>query len=593
MKTHSSTPTGGVFRNSALITGRTRKMANTYIGSAICVAAVTVVDSLIAGISIGESALAAIGAAAPLLAISQILHCLLGFGISKLMIRAVGRGKRKEADRIFGAVLIAAAAAYLIVYIPLLIFERPLLGLFMKDQTLLDGVILYTRPLFLSAPFFEVFLCIERAFRIDGRAKLFAQRGIITTIANIFFDILLVSGLGMGVSGLAWASVIASVLGYAVPLSHFFSKKRTVSPDFSVIRSPEEFWSYIKEDVHLGGSATLDEVLDGLALAAQTAVIGTIAGSGGLAIWAVFKALRGILISVSNGASGSTSAFAGLLNGQKDYDGVRYAIKTGIGMALAASVLAFVLIQLFAERISDLYRIEPELQQLCARCLRIGSYAAPPLAFLTVLSSYLTDVNRIGLANLLAITRKGLVIVSAAIAFRMTLTSFFVVYEIAAALAAIVMIVLLVRDRHWFVPARNPALIADYSIRLQADQIAAMSADAADKLRRDGYPDACDMTVALVLEESMNYIVQQNPDTEICADIQMTRHGGGVHVLIMDDGTAYNPLSAIAKPDPAKPGEMEAVIILGLGAAADYDRVLDLNQLSLSVELPAEVEKGI
>ena len=282
-----------------------------------------------------------------------------------------------------------------------------------------------------------------------------------------------------------------------------------------------------------------------------------------------------------------------LLNGQKDYDGVRYAIKTGIGMALAASVLAFVLIQFFAEGISDLYRIEPELQQLCARCLRIGSYAAPPLAFLTVLSSYLSDVNRIGLANMLALIRQGLVIIAAAIAFKMTLTSFFVVYEISVALAAIVMIVLLVRDRHWFVPARNPALIADYSIRLQADQIAAMSADAADKLRGGKYPEFYSMNVALVLEESMNYIAQQNPGKEICADIQMTRQCDDIHILIVDDGTAYNPISALAKPDLLKPGEMEAVIILGLAAAADYDRVLDLNQLSLSVELPAEVRESV
>ena len=114
---------------------------------------------------------------------------------------------------------------------------------------------------------------------------------------------------------------------------------------------PSSMISYIRLGEQTG---TLDEVMDSLALTAQTAVIGTIAGSGGLAIWAVFKALRGILISVSNGASGSTSAFAGLLNGQKDYDGVRYAIKAGIGMALAASVLAFVLIQFFAEGISDL-----------------------------------------------------------------------------------------------------------------------------------------------------------------------------------------------------------------------------------------------
>ena len=107
MKNQNNMQADGVFRNSALITGRMRKSAHTYIGGAIGMAAVTAVDSLIAGIRIGESALAAIGAAAPLMSISPILHCLLGFGLSKMMIRSIGRGKRKEANRIFGAVLIA------------------------------------------------------------------------------------------------------------------------------------------------------------------------------------------------------------------------------------------------------------------------------------------------------------------------------------------------------------------------------------------------------------------------------------------------------------------------------------------------------
>ena len=84
MKQKKNEQEDGILRNSSLIKGRTSKMAWTYIGSALCVAAVTAVDSLVAGISIGSDALAAIAAAAPLLAIEQILHCLLGFGIDKL-----------------------------------------------------------------------------------------------------------------------------------------------------------------------------------------------------------------------------------------------------------------------------------------------------------------------------------------------------------------------------------------------------------------------------------------------------------------------------------------------------------------------------
>ena len=56
MKNQNSMQPDGVFRNSALITGRMRKSAHTYIAGAIGMAAVTAVDSLIAGIRIGESA---------------------------------------------------------------------------------------------------------------------------------------------------------------------------------------------------------------------------------------------------------------------------------------------------------------------------------------------------------------------------------------------------------------------------------------------------------------------------------------------------------------------------------------------------------
>ena len=168
MKKRKSKKNDRLVRNSVLIADRTKKMALTYIGSTLCAQAVILVDSLVAGISIGPEALAAIAAAGPLLAIEQILHCILGFGIDKLMIQEIGKGNRKEANRIFGAILITVALVYMSVYIPLLIFERPLIQFIMGDQPLVDLVIRYTQPLFITAPIFEVFLCIERAFALTG-----------------------------------------------------------------------------------------------------------------------------------------------------------------------------------------------------------------------------------------------------------------------------------------------------------------------------------------------------------------------------------------------------------------------------------------
>ena len=574
-------------RKSSLIAGRTKAMALTYIGSTFCAAAVVIIDSLVAGVSIGPEALAAIAAAGPLLTIGEILHCLLGYGIDKLMIQAIGRGKRKEADRIFGAILIAVAVVYLLVYIILLAIERPLLELIMTDPTLIDRVIHYTVPLFITAPLFEVLLCIERAFRIDGRAKLFSKRNIVTNIANIIFDILLVSVFNLDVAGLAWASVISTILGYTITISHFFSKKRTVSPDFTVLFSSQELLSYVKKDIRLGSSATLDEVASSLALAAQTAIIGTIGGTGGLAIWAVYKSLRGVSLSVGNGVSASVSVHSGLLYGQKDYSGVRYAVKEGTRLTLLISLGVIVLVLLLATPISILYNIDPDLRALCSQCLRIGCIVFPALSFLTVITSYLPAVNRIAMTNRIVLVQYGLTIIAAGIGSTLGLQGFFVLYVLAGWAAVLVFRIFLKRDRFWFVPEHDPETIVSYSIQLQPDLISAIGADVRKHLDDSRCHANPRSRIALVVEDGLSYIAQHNAGEQVHADVEIKQNENGLLVMITDDGSPYNPLVDCAQETWNEPGALEAAVVLGFASEVGYDRMLELNQLSVTMDVSA------
>ncbi len=576
-----------MFRKPSLIAGTTKKMALTYVGSAVCAATVVIIDSLVAGISIGEEALAAIAAAGPLLAITQVLHCLLGFGIDKLMVQAIGEGRREEADRIFGAILIAVVAVFLIVFYPLLAFERLLLQSFMTDAALVDMVVDYTIPLFATAAIFESFLCIERAFRIDGRAKLFSQRSIVTNIANILFDVLLVSVLGLGVSGLAWSSIISTTLGYTITLSHFFSDKRTVSPDFSVVRSMEEFVGYIKRDIRMGSSATLDELMSIVALSVQTVAVGVIGGADGLAIWAVFKSLRGVVLSGSNGVSASVSVHAGLLFGQGDYDGVRYSIKEGVILAQIISFVATMIVILFAEPIVAAYHLPPELQPLGATCLRI-CVAFPAISFITVVTAYLPSVDKVGLTTRFVLLQHGLTMVPAVFGYSMGLEGFFASYAGAQWFALLIFVFLLVRDRCWFVPEHNPLMIAEYSVELDSEQISSVSVDVSESLASAAYPMPLCNKVGLAIEESLNFIAQHNSGVAITADVVLKRSESGILFAVLDDGSLYCPLVKPTedmrdKVDWGEPGMLETALIFELASDVRYDRVLDLNYLSLLI----------
>ena len=575
-------------RNSALIADRTVKMALPYICSTICVAAVAAIDSLVAGISIGTEALAAIAASGPLLAITQILHCLLGFGTDKLMIRSVGRGNRKEADRIFGAILIAVFAVYGVACLLILLFERQLLQLIMTDSAVIDMAILYSRPLLAAEPVLEVLLCIERAFRVDGRAKLLSQRSIITSVGNILLDFLLAVVLKLGISGLAWASAISALLGYFAPLSHFFSKKRTVSPDFSVLFSFREMLSYIKEDIRIGSSATLDELLDSIALTVQTGAISAVGGADGLAIWAVFKTLRRIVMSLGNGASASVSAYAGLLFGDKDYDGVRFSAQSGAWLAFGISLIVDAIVLAFAGPIAGAFHIDAGLRLLCARCLRVGCIAFPAMVFLTIINSFLPSVNRVGLTNHLVLVQKLLMIIVGFIGYRLALQGIFAGYSIACWAAALIVLLQMKRERARFVPEGSQEMLCGYSADLVPEEITAVSRDVNSLLCKHAFAPSFSSKAALVIEDSLSYINRQNKDAEVRADIRINRREDGVQITVIDDGVAYNPLSDLAEPDPDRPGVLEAMIVLGLTANLNYDRVLDLNHLSLYLNLPAD-----
>ncbi len=93
------------------------------------------------------------------------------------------------------------------------------------------------------------------------------------------------------------------------------------------------------------------------------------------------------------------------------------------------------------------------------------------------------------------------------------------------------------------------------------------------------------------MEDSINYIARDNPDAKVHVDIQLKRDTDSVQIVIVDDGRTYNPIPGLAEATLDKPGALEAVIVMGLSAVVNYDRVLDLNILSLDLDPAAGVRQ--
>ena len=74
---------------------------------------------------------------------------------------------------------------------------------------ILDDAVLYQRVYFLGFPFLFMYNILSTMFNSIGESKIPLGLLIVSSILNIFMDIWLVAGLGLGVFGAALATLIA------------------------------------------------------------------------------------------------------------------------------------------------------------------------------------------------------------------------------------------------------------------------------------------------------------------------------------------------------------------------------------------------
>lgn len=89
----------------------------------------------------------------------------------------------------------------------------------------------------------------------------------------------------------------------------------------------------------------------------------------------------------------------------------------------------------------------------------------------------------------------------------------------------------------------------------------------------------------MIVEESMKQLLEQTKGKKIMTDIDLGKQDDGVFIRFVDDGAAYNLLADMDSRD-IKDDLLEEAIKRGLLKNATYDRVIDLNLITVTVGYP-------
>ena len=356
------------------------------------------VDSIIVGKFAGAAALAAVGVASPLMSVAMFFIIGVGIGASVIMSELYGAGDLKTLRREFSTTLAMSAGFSAAIALGLFALSGPLLRLCRTPAEILPDTALYLRIVALGMVVTSLYNILAAASRSIGDTRTPLVCLVAGSLVNVGLDLWFVAGLGRGVAGAAYATVISQ--GVAAALCALLLR-RNAQPltgdrrDFAVDRS------LLRRTLKFSYASALQQA----GIYVGKLLVQSLVNPLGVHAIAAFNAVNRLddyaLIPERDIANGATVLIA-QNHGARQPERMLRGFRTAMLMETAYGVIVSIAIFALAEPLMRLFvaRSETEVIRLGVRYLRLMGffYFLPGLT--NGLQGYMRATGRMNLTML-------------------------------------------------------------------------------------------------------------------------------------------------------------------------------------------------
>ena len=169
-------------------------------------------DSVIVGIYVGDNALAAVGSASPILNLLLALFVGISTGAGIVVSQSFGARDREGLSKGIGNCISLTFLATIFIMIVGPLITRPLLTLLDTPESIMEWCASYLNIYFLGIIGFFFYNMLSGILRGLGDSVSALGFLLLAAALNVVLDLWFVAGFGMGVPGVALATVIAQAI---------------------------------------------------------------------------------------------------------------------------------------------------------------------------------------------------------------------------------------------------------------------------------------------------------------------------------------------------------------------------------------------
>ena len=306
------------------------------------------VDHVMVGHYVGYVGNAAIGVSWQIFLVIIVFLTSMYAGMGVLVARFAGANEPDKVNRVVYQAFLCSVALALGVMAPLgYVLSPSLLGLINAAPAVQVEALPYLRIMFVGGIGMLMFFMIGGAFRAAGDAQTPLRLGVLLTVGNIIFNVILIRGLGpipaFGTAGAAMGTVIAGCLASLTGVGLMLSSRSVVRFPRGMALGPD--WTIIRQLFKFGLPTGFQGVAMNIAGVLLLRFVGSLPESGeAQAAYALgYSQLFSFITWASVGLMGATAAVAGQNLGagrpERTVQAVHAASRIGLTFAAGIGVL--------------------------------------------------------------------------------------------------------------------------------------------------------------------------------------------------------------------------------------------------------------
>lgn len=371
------------------------------------------VDSVIVGRYVGADALAAVGATGSLSFLFFSLCVGLTGGLGVVISQHFGAEEYDGVRRaIFNSIYIIASAALFMSFLGV-VLAQPVLAWLKTPANILPDSVAYMQIVSMGIIGVASYNCVSAILRALGDSKTPLLFLMIASLVNVVLDLVFVINFGMGVRGVAYATIISQALS-AIGSLIFAIRK---NPYFKIRREEMHFDRGIAAKCYrLGVPLALQSSLIAISCVALQSVVNTF-GSVVIAAFTATSRVEQLVQQPYNSICMALSTFTGQNMGAGKLDRVKKAFNRAFMMITGFSMLMLVLFYSFGNDIMRLFVTEADVITFGTQAFRITSWFYLPLGVIYIVRGLLNGAGDAAYSLI-----NGVVEVAGRIVFSNTLT---------------------------------------------------------------------------------------------------------------------------------------------------------------------------